>query len=131
MPPDVRAVVVVPQIEMPTRQARAILPNQYSKADAVFNGGRAALLAAALASGRVALLRPAMRDRMHQPYRATFVPGLEEMLALESPDILGVALSGAGPSVLALARPGSQAGERIAAIFTRHGIASRHFDLAL
>jgi homoserine kinase len=130
-PVDVRAVVVVPQIEMPTRQARAILPNQYSKADAVYNVGRAALLAAALASGRVELLRAAMRDRLHQPYRATFVPGLEEMLGLDDPDILGIALSGAGPSVIALARPGSRVGERIAAIFGRRGIATRCFDLAL
>ena len=129
-PPDVRAIVVVPQIEMPTRRRAPSCPT-------IFEGrcrlqrqpGRT--LSRAFASGRVALLRAAMRDRMHQPYRATFVPGLEEMLALEGPDILGIALSGAGPSVLALARPGSQVGERIAAIFTRHGIASRHFDLAL
>lgn len=130
-PPNVRAIVVVPKIEMPTRQARAILPNQYAKADAVFNVGRAALLAAALASGRIELLRQAMRDRLHQPYRATFVPGLERMLALDDPGTLGVALSGAGPSVIALARPGSRIGERIAAIFEQHGVRSRTFDLAL
>jgi len=130
-PANVRAVVVVPQIEMPTRQARAILPNQYAKADAVFNVGRAALLAAAFASGRVELLRPAMRDRLHQPYRASFVPGLEEMLALDDPEILGIALSGAGPSVIALIRPGCRVGERLAAIFGRHGVTSRSFDLAL
>lgn len=130
-PAGLEAVVVVPEIEMPTRQARAILPSQYAKADAVFNVGRAALLAAAFASGRVDLLRDAMRDRLHQPYRAAFVPGLEEMLALSEPGILGVALSGAGPSVIALVRPGTQAGARIAAIFAQHGVASRTFELAL
>jgi homoserine kinase len=130
-PPDVRAVVVVPEIEMPTRQARAILPNQYAKADAVYNVGRAALLAAAFASGRIELLAAAMRDRLHQPYRATFVPGLEAMLALDDASALGIALSGAGPSVIALARPGSRIGERIAAIFREHAVSSRTFDLAL
>lgn len=130
-PAGVRAVVVVPRIEMPTRQSRAILPNQYAKSDAVFNVGRAALLAAAFAAGRIDLLRAAMRDRLHQPYRASFVPGLEEMLALEDPEILGIALSGAGPSVIALVRPGCRVGERLAAIFARHGVASRTFELAL
>jgi len=80
-PPGVRAVVVVPEIEMPTVQARAILPATYSRRDAVFNIQRAALLAAAFASGRTDLLRSAMRDRIHQPYRASFVPGLDAMLA--------------------------------------------------
>lgn len=130
-PPGVRAVVVVPQIEMPTRQARAILPNQYARADAVFNVGRAALLAAAFASGRTELLRAAMRDRLHQPYRASFVPGLAEMLALDDPEIFGIALSGAGPSVIALIRPGCRVGERLTAIFARHGVTSRSFELAL
>jgi homoserine kinase len=130
-PSGVRAVVVVPQIEMPTRQARAILPNQYARADAVFNVGRAALLAAAFASGRTELLRAAMRDRLHQPYRASFVPGLEEMLALDDPEIFGIALSGAGPSVIALIRPGCRVGERLTAIFARHGVTSRSFELAL
>jgi len=76
-------------------------------------------------------LRTAMRDRLHQPYRASFVPGLPEMLALEAPGLLGVALSGAGPSVLALTRAGCDAGERMQAIFAKHGVASRVLDLAI
>ncbi len=132
-PPDaMRAVVVTPEIEMPTVQARAILPTSYSRRDAVYNIGRAALLGAAFASGRSDLLRAAMRDRIHQPYRASFVPGLDEMLALDGPDIYGVALSGAGPSVIALVRRADPAiAGAIEAIFARNGIASRSFDLAL
>jgi len=131
-PPEMRAMVVTPQIEMPTVQARALLPTSYSRRDAVYNIGRAALLGAAFASGRCDLLRAAMRDRIHQPYRASFVPGLEEMIALEGPDIYGIALSGAGPSVIALVRRSDPAvGRAIAAIFARSGVAARTFDLAL
>ncbi len=103
-PPPVQAVVVVPELSLPTDEARAMLPERYARADAVFNVQRAALLGAALASGRIDVLREAVRDRLHQPYRAAAVPGLAELLAFDDPDLLAVALSGAGPSVLALAR---------------------------
>jgi homoserine kinase len=131
-PPGVRAIVVVPDILMPTVQARAILPATYSRRDTVFNIQRAALLGAAFASGRVDLLRAAMRDRIHQPYRASFVPGLEAMIALEGDGILGIALSGAGPSVIALVNKArTDTGKRMAEIFSRHGVASRTYDLAI
>ncbi len=128
-PANLRAHVVVPDFSMPTREARAILPDAYPRRDAVYNVGHAALLGAAFASGDVGLLRVAMRDRLHQPFRASFVPGLLEMLALDVPGLVGVALSGAGPSVLALAEPGSMAGEAVRAVFARHGVASVVYDL--
>jgi homoserine kinase len=130
-PAAMRAHVVVPDFSMPTREARAILPDAYPRRDAVYNVGHAALLAAAFASGRTDLLRTAMHDRLHQPFRASFVPGLPEMLALDTPNLLGVALSGAGPSVIALVLPGCDAGERMQAIFAKHGVASRVLDLAI
>lgn len=130
-PPELRVHVIVPDFSMPTREARAILPDAYPRRDAVYNVGHAALLAAAFASGQIDLLRAAMHDRLHQPYRAAFVPGLPEMLALETPGLLGVALSGAGPSVIAFARDGCDAGERVQAIFAKHGVASRVLDLAV
>jgi homoserine kinase len=130
-PAGMRAQVVVPDFSMPTREARAILPDAYPRRDAVYNVGHAALLAAAFASGQVELLRSAMHDRLHQPFRASFVPGLTEMLALDAPALLGVALSGAGPSVIALVRDESDAGERMQAIFAAHGVRSRVLDLAL
>ena len=130
-PAGMRAHVVVPDFSMPTREARAILPDAYPRRDAVYNVGHAALLAAAFASGKIDLLRTAMHDRLHQPFRASFVPGLLEMLALDAPALLGVALSGAGPSVIALVLPGSDAGDRIAAIFAQHNVKSRVFDLAI
>jgi homoserine kinase len=130
-PPDVRAQIVVPDFSMPTREARAILPDAYPRRDAVYNVGHAALLGAAFASGNVGLLRVAMRDRLHQPFRASFVPGLNEMLALDVPGLIGVALSGAGPSVLALAASGSFAGERVRDVFAQHGVTSRVLDLPM
>jgi homoserine kinase len=130
-PPGMRAQVVVPAFSMPTREARAILPDAYPRRDAVYNVGHAALLAAAFASGRVELLRTAMHDRLHQPFRASFVPGLPEMLAIDAPALLGIALSGAGPSVIALTQAGCDAGEQMQAIFAKHGVASQVLDLAI
>jgi homoserine kinase len=84
-----------------TTKARALLPESYSKADAIFNVQRASLLVAAFAQGRLDLLRTAMQDRMHQAYRAEACPLLKKLLPLmNEPEIAGVALSGAGPSVL-------------------------------
>ena len=131
-PPDVAAVIVVPDIHLPTEHARALIPDAYDRADVVHNVQRAALLGAALASGRLDLLRAAVRDRLHQPYRAAMVPGLEEMLALDDLSVVAVALSGAGPSVLALVRDHpARIGRTIAAIFARHGVRSAVLTPAL
>jgi homoserine kinase len=93
-----------------TIKARALLPATYSRADAVFNLQRSALLTAAFAQNNVALLREAMRDRMHQPYREQVCPLLGALLPLaEEKEIAGVALSGAGPSVLVIAAPETSA----------------------
>ena len=124
-PPAARIVIVVPAIELSTSAARALMPSEYRRADAVHNVQRAALLGAALASGRLDLFRSAVSDRLHQPYRATAVPGLAAMLEFEDPDIVAVALSGAGPSVLALTyRDAPRVGRLLAAEFERHGILS-------
>ncbi|HXG68238.1 MAG TPA: homoserine kinase [Blastocatellia bacterium] len=102
-PDDVRAVVVIPEFKVRTEQARAVVPGTVSRADAVYNLQRAALTVAALAGGRFELLREAMRDRLHQPHRAALVPGLEDVLQIEADGLLGIALSGSGPTVIALA----------------------------
>lgn len=100
-PPNWRAMVVLPEVPLATSKARAVLPENYSRADAVANIQAASLLGLAFAQGRGDLLRPAMADRLHQPYRAGICPLLPRLLPLAGRDgILGVALSGAGPSVL-------------------------------
>ena len=87
------------------------------RADAVFNVGRVALLLASLQTGRLDLLREAVRDRLHQPYRAPLVPGMDEVLADgEAAGALACFLSGAGPTLLALvAGNGAEVGQRMAA----------------
>ena len=133
-PPAFHPAIVVPDVDLSTLQARALLPERYDRADAVFNAQRAALLAASLASGRFGGLREAMRDRFHQPYRAERIPGLERALALEAPGLLGVALSGAGPSVVSFGRSAAaaaRAARSIAACFHDAGVASRVMPLRL
>jgi homoserine kinase len=100
-PAEWRAMVVLPGESLATSKARAVLPHIYTRADAVANLQAAALLGVAFAQGRGDLLRPAMQDRLHQPYRGGICPLLPALLPLAGTGgILGVALSGAGPSVL-------------------------------
>lgn len=94
-------LLVMPPSSLSTSKARALLPNTYSKADAIKNVQCVGLLTAAFAKGRGDLLQRAMHDRMHQPYRAEACPLLNRLVPLAGRDgVLGVALSGAGPSVL-------------------------------
>jgi homoserine kinase len=96
-----RAMIVLPSDPVATSHARAVLPNQYSREDCVANIQAASLLGLAFAAGRGELLRVAMADRIHQPYRAKICPLLPALLPLAgNGGILGVALSGAGPSAL-------------------------------
>ena len=105
VPAQLAAAVAVPETAVPTERSRAVLPATVPLADAVFNLGRSALLATALLSGELELLRDATQDRLHQPYRAALVPGLEEVLAAaRRAGALGAALSGSGSAVLALGR---------------------------
>jgi homoserine kinase len=109
-PTELRAVAVVPQFEVKTEAARASLPDRVDHGDATFNVGHACLLTAALMRGDLDVLRTAMQDRLHQPYRAPLVPGFDQVLeAAEHAGSLGACLSGAGPTVLALAVEGAEA----------------------
>lgn len=117
--------VVVPDFDLPTVKARAVLPDCYSRADAVFNVQRAALLIAALATGTTSAFPAALEDRFHQPYRCALIPGLREILELRAPGLLGCALSGAGPSILVFYERGyEQVCELARQIFALHGHAS-------
>lgn len=112
-PADWRAIVVIPQEPLATSKARAALPARYSRSDVVANIQSAGLLGLAFALGRADLLRVAMTDHIHQPYRAPFCPLLDLILPLagghgvaengiHQNGILGAALSGAGPAVLVI-----------------------------
>jgi homoserine kinase len=101
-PADLKIVVATPEMPLATRTARAILPGSISRADAVFNLQRVSVLLGALSTGRYELLRAAFADRLHQPHRLALVPGLEAALQMQAEGLLGVFLSGAGPSVAAI-----------------------------
>jgi homoserine kinase len=103
-PESLSIVVVTPELHLATKASRAVLPELVSRADAIFNVQRVAFLLEALRTADFALLREALEDRLHQPYRAAIVPGLKEALELRHPSLLGVCLSGAGPSLVAMAQ---------------------------
>ena len=122
LPRSFGVAVVVPDFDLPTARARAVLPSGYSREDAVFNVQRASLLIAALATGTVSAFPAALEDRFHQPYREALVPGLHEILKLRAPGLLGCALSGAGPSILVLFERGYESVcDLVRQIFRLHG----------
>jgi len=100
-PADWRAIVALPAEPLATSKARAVLPPSYSREDVIANLQSVSLLGLAFAQARGDLLRIAMRDRVHQPYRSVICPMLPRLLPLAGHHgILGAALSGAGPAVL-------------------------------
>ncbi len=114
--------VVVPDFLLPTVEARRVLPKTYSRADVIFNIQRSALLITALATGITDAFPTALEDRLHQPYRAPLVPGLDEIIGLRMKGLLGCALSGAGPSILVFYQRGYEhVCQSVQHIFTAHG----------
>lgn len=121
-------VLAVPSFEIETAAARRVLPGQVSLEDAVFNLGHAALLVTALSQGRADLVREALRDRLHQPYRAPLIPGFEAVVdAAAAAGAYGAVLSGSGPTVAALVPPAvaPAVGEAMQAAFAEAGVRSR------
>ena len=114
--------VVVPDFLLPTVEARRVLPKTYSRADVIFNIQRSALLITALATGITDAFPTALEDRLHQPYRAALVPGLDEIIGLRMKGLLGCALSGAGPSILVFYERGYEhVCQSVQHVFTAHG----------
>ena len=105
VPDGLRWIVLVPGVSMSTAEARAILPASVTRADAVFNVQRVALLLASLQAGRSDLLSAALEDRLHEPYRMRLFSWMADVTkAARAAGALGCVLSGAGPSLLAVAR---------------------------
>ena len=128
IPKRLRVVIAIPEFAVSTAEARRLLPEGVPFRDAVFNVTRTALLVAALAEGRMDVLDEATRDRLHQPYRARLVPGLEAVFAAaRAAGAHGVALSGSGPTVVAFGgAPGI--GEAMRRAFESSGAACRAID---
>ena len=103
-PDELRLVVATPAVGLATAKARAALPDGMPRADAIFNLQRVLSLVHALQHRQYDRIREAVGDRWHQPARAALVPLLNEVIELDDPEVLGAFLSGAGPSVAAIAR---------------------------
>ncbi|MEE8464882.1 MAG: homoserine kinase [Dehalococcoidia bacterium] len=103
VPPELHAVIFEPEVRISTEDARAVLPEMVSVADAVHNMGRVGLLVASMATNHPEYLAIATEDRLHQPYRQPLFPAMKVIFkaALDA-GALGVFLSGSGSTVLAL-----------------------------
>ena len=132
---DLVAVVCIPDFELATAKARSVLPGSVLREAAVENVSRALLLGSALERGRWADLAAAMGDRLHQPYRAHLVQGFKDVLqAALCAGVCGAALSGSGPTVLALTRKGPKAaaiGAAMEKAFHAHRVSSRSVVLPI
>lgn len=127
LPLQLEIVLVVPEYEVPTREARRILPDRVALEDAVFNLSRVALLCGALQTDDDDTLGVAMQDRLHERYRASLVPGLERALARlrSEPQCVAAALSGSGPTLLGFYRNApSDAAQGAVAELARHHVAA-------
>lgn len=98
--PTLRFTALVPDFELSTQQARTALPMEVSLQDAVFNISHGLVLLEAFKSGDMALLRRAMRDRLHQPYRLPLIPGAQRLWDLAFDLGAAVCVSGAGPTLM-------------------------------
>lgn len=134
-PAHLGVTVLIPDFELSTSKARAVLPKEYSRADAVHALSHAALLAAALSAGRLDLLRHAMQDYIHQVWRAPLVPGLSDILEhAHRHGALGAALSGAGPTVLCFhdqREPTERLHTYLRDVLHRSGLTGRVLDLPI
>lgn len=133
VPRDIAWVVLVPEAESSTQEARAVLPESLPRADAVFNVQRVSLLLAALGAGRPDLLEVAMQDRLHQPYRRRLFPWMEAVAAAgRGAGALGCVLSGAGPAMLAAVRgEGGAVARAMEGALRAAGIGGRALALAV
>ncbi|RDV83664.1 homoserine kinase [Ammonifex thiophilus] len=126
--PELRIVVALPHFPLPTAASRRLLPSHYRREEVLFNLARAALLSSAFACRRYELLRWAMEDRLYYPYREKLIPGAGKVIeAALAAGAWGAALSGAGPSLVALTPEAlaSEVGEAMREAFARAGVEAR------
>ena len=132
MPENLQAVLCIPEIKVLTEYARKILPMNIPYEDAVFNCSRAALLVSAISKKKFGLMKIAMEDRLHQKYRKKLIPAMDDVFssALKS-GCLGVALSGSGPTIIAIVDKNSKTvperiGKAMVSAFLKYNIKSRY-----
>ena len=124
-----KLVVAVPDFPLSTRKAREVLPEKVSLKDAINNIGRAGMLVAALCKGNEKFLKNVFEDALHQPYRASLIPGMYDVFAAaRKAGALGASLSGAGPCLIAYTlqrhHVEEAVGKAMQECFLRHGVKS-------
>ncbi|WP_404789198.1 homoserine kinase [Altericista sp. CCNU0014] len=131
---NVVPVVAIPDFELSTEAARAVLPQQSSYADAIFNMAHLGLLMKGLETGRGEWIRVALQDRLHQPFRTALISGFSEVQnAAMDAGAQGLVISGAGPTLLALCTPevAPAVAAQIQAAWGHQGITARVATLQL
>lgn len=129
---NMHITIVLPDFYLPTKQARAALPKKVSMKNAVHNISRTALVVEAFRLGDLDLLGKAMTDKLHQPYRLKLIPGaMQAMNAAKKAGASAVALSGAGPSVIAFSTGEAGIGESMKRAFETAGLKARIFRLGV
>lgn len=129
----VHITVVLPDFDFPTKQARALLPNQIDRKDAIHNISRAVIVTEAFRIGDMDMLGEAMEDKLHQPYRIPLIPGAQNAMdAMKQAGASAVALSGAGPSLIAFSsKAETTIGESAKRAFAQAGLNSRVYPLKI
>ncbi|MBO5366422.1 MAG: homoserine kinase [Peptococcaceae bacterium] len=124
-PENLHCTVIIPDYPLATKKARAVLPQQFSMQDAVYNVGRMAMLIDAMHTGKLEQLALAMNDKLHQPYRMPLIKGMDEIVpAAKALGALNVTISGAGPTIL-IVSDGKKDFSSLQDILTKHGVTAR------
>ena len=133
VPRELKLVVCIPEFRLSTHKARQAIPASVTHRDAVYNVSRTALLVGALASGQLGYLADALDDKLHQPYRSALIPGMSDVFAAgKAAGALGVAMSGAGPSLMAYTvEKADDIGVAMVRAFRAHDIQSRYLCLGV
>ncbi|MEA1939180.1 MAG: homoserine kinase, partial [Candidatus Caldatribacteriota bacterium] len=132
IPDDLKIVVAIPDFFLSTKKMRSVLPDKMSLSNTIFNLSRSALLVKALQNSEWTLLAEAMEDKIHQPFRISYIPGIEEMFSqIKNTGYAGIALSGSGPTVVSLTKRGHEKiiSQIMEDVFQRAGINCRTLAL--
>ena len=132
--PDIVPILAIPDFELSTEAARAVLPQTIDRGDAIFNVAHLGLLLRGLEAGREDWLRVALQDKLHQPYRQRLIPGYEAVeKAASAAGAWGMAISGAGPTLLALGKAdrAEEIAGAMAAAWQQEGVTALARSLAI
>ncbi|MEM7800080.1 MAG: homoserine kinase [Chloroflexota bacterium] len=131
--PPLTVLIVLPDFQLLTSDARAALPTEVSRADAIYNLSRTPLVVRALEQGNYAKLGKVLDDRLHQPYRMALIPGMADAFeAAKAAGASAITISGAGPGSIVFAPHGhKEIGEAMIAAYAQAGLKARKWELTL